>query len=173
MKRILAILILLIFSGKLFAVDGYEEYKFGLSFDEVKKLSQCDWKKQDPTIRQLMIIPSKRLSMYKCIDFPYENRKIEFYAEFFDDILKRVILDISSNEKNNQAKLKLLKETYGFKNGKLKENDRSKVYLFDDQTVEVEIWDPPIDLMFIRFSTEDYKELQRKVFLKDLPKIKT
>ena len=151
-----------------YAVDGYEKYRFGMTLDEAKKMYSCVWEKQDIDFPGFMIRSNKRAALFKCSTYPYEQRKIECYLEFIDNTLQRIILDISAEEKRNRQALKVLKKRYGFKNGSVQEKGRRKIYSFDDASVEVELYSAPLNLMYLRFYSKNYRQLIRQPYLKDL-----
>lgn len=151
-----------------YAVDGYEEYRFGMTLEETKKIFTCAWEKQDINFPGFMILSNKRAALYKCSTYPYKQREIEFYLEFIDDILQRIILDISAAEKENLQTLKMLKKLYGFSNGSIQEKGRRQIYTFDDASVEVELYRAPLNLMYLRFYSKNYRQLIRQPYLKGL-----
>ncbi len=151
-----------------YAVDGYEKYRFGMTLEESKKVHACAWEKQDIDFPGFMIYGNKRAALFKCSSYPYKQRKIEFYLEFIDNILQRIILDISAAEKENLQTLKALKKQYGFKKGSVQEKGRRKIYSFDDVSVEVEIYAAPLNLMYLRFYSKNYRQLIRQPYLKGL-----
>ena len=172
MKTLIAALFFIVTAASTSAIEGFDVFKFGMSYEQVKKLSECKWEPQDITFTGFMITQSSRADLYKCRDFLYEGQKVEFYTEYIDQLLQRIIIDVSGSEGNIISRLEKFKQVHGFKNGKSSKKGRSTIYHFDDPTVEVEVYEAPLNLMYIRFYSEDYEQLIRQPSLKILEKYK-
>jgi hypothetical protein len=162
---LLIVLFVLTNCGDLLAVDGFKEYKFGLSFEQAKKIGVCQWKKQDVDFRGFMIIGNKNADLYRCSNYAFDGRNSELYLEFVNNSLQRIILDISGDEQTNLKTLERFKKQYGYEKEGIFLRGRSKQYLFDDESVELELYEPPLNLMYLRFYSKNYRQLIKQPYL--------
>lgn len=89
--KLTLILIILLFSNKsIFAVEGYKDFTWGMSKDQVKNTSFCDFKAEDES--------QKGISALYCDDFPFGGKKRWGFFLFINNELLRIAVDIEKDE---------------------------------------------------------------------------
>jgi hypothetical protein len=159
-EKILILLLLLLFSANLYAVDRYKSLKFGMTEKEALQTGICTFRQEeDISFMEFSITDVKRFKMFTCEDLAFAQRKIRLSVELIDGFLHRVIIDPSYSIPFHKILLEDLKRKYGFENEHEELKTRSILYIFDDKMVEAEVFDPPANNMYVRYKSPQYERL--------------
>lgn len=83
----LLVIIITAFSLNTLAVDGFQDLKFGMTVDEVKKVKKCNWK------------PYKKIeNSWTCDNFKFLGQKTKMLAGFEDGKLYGVQVIVPDNQ---------------------------------------------------------------------------
>lgn len=162
MKKAILFIFLIFFSNNIFAVDGFYDLKFGMSVEQVLKLNYCSFKFDDKIDNSdgswdTFVTDFNRLKFYDCEDFKSGNWTFSLLLTFIDNKLKRVILRVNKNKVFNQVLVKELKKKYGYRNADGAVKYSSQLYIFDDKTVEAEVYDD--NSMYVRYISPDFDKI--------------
>lgn len=147
MKTLFCLIVFLLATPVL-AVDGYKQFKFGTSLEEIRKTNICTW--SDPGYSE------KHLEKLFCEDFKFNGKAAMTLFVFIDDKFLRILINIPYSQKDNM--LVVLKKKYGASSSPTDEDIRNfnglpnqnLWYGFDNNTV------------FLQFvSDNNYKKLLR------------
>lgn len=128
--RLFAILSLTFFSSQILAVDGFQELKFGMTLDDVKKAKKCDWKKHKSI-----------QSSYQCSNFTFFGEKTK-YLTSYDSSGKLVQIQVIIPDIKLKEVMEGLPKKYSISTPytEKKENGNKQISVkFDDDTVEFRV----------------------------------
>lgn len=97
-----AFLVAGLMASNVFAVDGYKEFKFGMTKEQAKKAYKCNWYKD----------PTPDMDILACDKYPFSKKKVPIGLIFIDEKLERVILVMDGPLGNEQGIIKGLNEKY-------------------------------------------------------------
>lgn len=97
-----AILIASLLTSNAFAVDGYKEFKFGMTKADVKKAFKCNWYKE----------PSPDMDILACDKYPFSKKNTGIGLFFIDEKLERLALVIPGPIGNETGIIQGLMEKY-------------------------------------------------------------
>lgn len=89
-KSVFILIILFSLSKNIFAVEGYKDFTWDMSKDQVINTSFCDFKAETES--------QKDISTLYCNDFPFGGKKRWGVFLFIDNKLLRIATDIEKNE---------------------------------------------------------------------------
>lgn len=127
--KALAVLSLMAISSHTFAVDGFQNLKFGMTLDEVKAAKKCDWAKH-----------KKIHSSYECKNYSFFDTKTRVLTSYSKGKLVQVQLIIPDEKlkKVMDGLPKKYKVSTPYKEKK-ENGDRQMSVKFDDDTLELRV----------------------------------
>ena len=156
MKKALIIILLMLTSSTVQAVDGYKSFTFGMTLNQLKYLNTCSFAEDNPKTWYNWFRDFSRLIVYTCSDYKFGDRKIKVSLTFIDRKLHKISLVHSGSIKYNEMLMELLKSKYGFRTGSSSVNLATTLFKFMDQTVEAEIIHPPAKTLLVHYFSDQF-----------------
>jgi hypothetical protein len=103
--KLVLILVVLVASDLLLAADGYEEIKFGINLEQLKKDKVCSLQARESA--------DKKSVNYICHDFKYAKRKTTALFYFVDQKLERIVFSVGQRYLDMQLAAVGLRHEFG------------------------------------------------------------
>ncbi|MBY0385152.1 hypothetical protein K2X05_08335 [bacterium] len=106
MKRVSLFFLVILVSNMSFAVDGYQDIKFGIKYEQLKKMKKCDLNLDTSE-------STKYIKVYNCSNFKFGEKTVDGYFYFIDEKLRRVGFLVGDSNEDFLSFIDILTKKYG------------------------------------------------------------